>query len=90
MIIYIKYQQNCEYFREIVILLYLLLIKGCINTSTEFISVSMHVLEDLLRYRLIIVCSSTINNCIVAVYSYMQQWLSLLVPAMLMYEANTK
>lgn len=57
------YLENCSNFPHLIVLLYLLTLKGCTSTNEEFVQVSMEVLEQLLKYRIVVVCGMYKDNC---------------------------
>lgn len=65
-------------------LMYFMLLKGCAYTSVQFVRLCLSTLEELLRYRLAVILASDDCNSMASVYSYMDEWLGILVPNVLM------
>lgn len=65
-------------------LMYFMLLKGCAYTNVQFVKICFATLQELLRYRLVVVLASDHCNSVATLYSYVDEWLSLFVPNVLM------
>lgn len=54
------------------------------GTSVEFVAISMEVLEQLLRYRLVVLAGLWRDNFMAEIWGWMGEWLGVFVPAVLM------